>query len=125
MNEPDEQPASDELRLSRRDKFQQGGIRTVAVGRLRVMSGDHMIGEQAKPLQVAASGEELERADPNVARRHSREKSAGQESLARHCFSGYHGGERTRRRNAQRDHRFAYDIFPQHRSERGAAIAAA
>jgi hypothetical protein len=45
-----------------RFKFQQGGIRTVAVGRLRVMSGDHMIGEQAKPLQVAASGEELERA---------------------------------------------------------------
>ena len=63
MNETDEQPASNELRLSQRDKIQQGGIRTVAVGRLRVMSGDHMIGEQAKPLQVAASGEELERAD--------------------------------------------------------------
>ena len=36
-----------------------------------------MIGEQAKPLQVTAGGEELECADPNVACRHPREKSAG------------------------------------------------
>ena len=84
-----------------------------------------MIGEQAKPLEVTASGEELERADPDVACRHARENSAGQESLARHRFSGHHGGERTRRRDAQRRHRFAYDIFPQHRSERSATIAAA
>src|SRR2546423_4600451 len=59
MNETDEQPASNELRLSQRDKVQQGDIRTVAMRRLRVMSRDHMLGKQAKPLQVTAGGEEL------------------------------------------------------------------
>ena len=92
------------------------------MGRLRVMAGDYVIGEQTKPLEVTATGEVLERADPDVAGRHARENRAGQGSFARNCFSGYHRCQRTRRRDAQRSHRFAYDIFPQHRSQRSAPI---
>ena len=84
-----------------------------------------MLGKQVKPLQVTAGGEELERADPNVACRHACEESAGQESLARHSFSRHHGGERPRGWDAQRRHRLAYNVFPQHRPERSTTIAAA
>ena len=49
----------------------------VGMGRFRVVPGDHVIGEQAKPLKVAAGGEELEGADPDVAWRDAREYSAG------------------------------------------------
>ena len=97
----------------------------VGVGRLRIMSGDHMICEQAKPLEVTAGGKELEGTDPDMARSHARENSAGQRSLARNRFTGHYRCQRTGRRDAQRSHRFAYDIFPQHRSKRSAPISAA
>ena len=40
-------------------------------------------------------------------------------------LAGDDGGERARGRNAQRRHRLADDVFAQHRTQRGAAIAAA
>ena len=89
------------------------------------MPGDHVIGEQAKPLQVAARGEELKGADPHMARRDARQHGTRQQRLARDRLSGHHGCERTRRRDAQGRHGFADDEFAQHRSERRAPVTAA
>ena len=74
---------------------------------------------------VAARGEELEGADADMARRHAGQHRAGQHGLAHHVLAGDNGGERARGRDAQREHGLADDVFAQHRSERGAAVAAA
>ena len=49
----------------------------------------------------------------------------GSARLAQHALAGHDGGERSRRRDAQRRHRLADDVFAQHRAERGAAVAPA
>ena len=46
------------------------------------MPRDHVVGEQAQRLDVAARGEELEGADADVARGHARQHRAGQRRLA-------------------------------------------
>jgi hypothetical protein len=48
-----------------------------------------------------------------------------QHVLAKHLLSGGHDGERSRRWNTQRVHRFADQIFAQHRPDRRAAVTAA
>ena len=45
--------------------------------------------------------------------------------LALHPIAGRDRGERTRRRNAHRDHRLGHEEFAQHRPDRGLAIAVA
>ena len=89
------------------------------------MPGDDVIGQPPHALGVAARGEKLERADADVAGGDAGEHGAGQRRLAHHALAGHDGGERSRGRNAQRRHRLADDVFAQHRTKRGAAIAAA
>ena len=84
-----------------------------------------MVGQQAKPVEVPARGEELERPDPDVAHRNARENRARQQSLARDSLPGNYSCEGARRRDAQSRHRFAYDEFAQHWPERRPAVAAA
>ena len=84
-----------------------------------------MVGEQLQRLGVAARGEELEGADPDVARGDAREHGARHDVLADDGIAGDDGGERTRRGDAQRMHRLADDVFAQHRAQRGTAVAAA
>ena len=74
---------------------------------------------------VAARGEELEGADPDVARRHARQHGAGQRRLAQDLLAGRDRSQRARGRNAERHHRLADDVLAQHRPERCPAIAAA
>ena len=56
---------------------------------------------------------------------HAGQHRAGQHRLAHDVLAGHHGGERARGRDAEREHGLADDIFAQHRSQRGAAVAAA
>ena len=92
---------------------------------LRVVAGDHVVRQQPHRLEVAPRGEVLEGADADVAGGDARQHGAGQRRLADDLFAGRHRGQRAGRRDAERGHGLAHDVLAQHRSERGAAVAAA
>ena len=123
MDEADQQPARDEVGLSRDDAFEQRVIGALGHPDVRIVSADDMVGELSHALGVAARGEELEGADADMARRDARQHRAGQHGLALHALARRHRGERACGGDAQRKHRLADDVFAQHRSERGAAVA--
>ncbi len=125
MDEADIEPARDEPRLPRDHAIEQGPIGTRRGGGLRIMPCDRIIGEVAERLAVAARREELERADANMARRDAHEDGARQCGFADDLVTRRHGREPARRRDAERIHGFADQIFAQDRAERGAAVAAA
>ena len=89
------------------------------------MTGDRVLGELAHALGIAARGEELERADADVARRDARQHRAGQHRLAQHRLAGGDDRERARGRDAERMHRLADEDLAQHRPDRRLAVAAA
>ena len=122
-------PTSSQRAISsawRRDHaLQQRVIGALGLGGVGIVPGDDVIGQPPHAVGIAARGKELEGADADVARRDARQHRAGQRRLAHHDLAGHDRGERSRGRNAERGHRLADDVFAQHRTERGAAIAAA
>ncbi len=122
---PISSPASDEVALARDHALQKRMVGTIGMGRLRIVPGNNVIGQPPHPFGVTARREILERADANVAGSDPGEHGAGQRCFAHHIFAGHDGGERARGRNAQHRHRLADDVFAQHRTERGSAIAPA
>ena len=131
VDEADQQPARDQLGLPRDHRFQQRVIGALGARRFRIVPGDDVIGEPPHALGIAARREELEGADPDVARRDAGQHRARQRGLAQHALAGDHGGERSRGRNPERRHRLADDVFAQHRARarrgrrRGAKTASA
>ena len=113
------------LGLPRDHAFQQRVIGALGVCRFRIVPGDDVIGQPPHALGIAARREILERADADVAGGDAGEHGPGQRRLAHHALAGHDGGERSRGRNAQCRHRLADDVFAQHRTERGAAVAPA
>ena len=72
----------------------------------------------------ACGGRPLERSDADVTGSHPRQHRAGQRSVLAHdVLTGRRHGEAAGRRDAERVHGLADDVFAQHRSERGPAIA--
>ena len=63
MDEADEHPACDEVGLARNHRVQQRAVGMLRGRRLRIMAGDHMVGQQPQRLGIAPRGEILERAD--------------------------------------------------------------
>src|SRR5262249_12255944 len=61
----------------------------------------------------------------NVARRDAGQYGAGQRRLAPNRLAGRHSGERSGRRNPERRHRLADDVFAQDRPERRSSITQA
>ena len=88
------------------------------MGSFRIVPGEHVVGQRAQGLHVAAGGEELEGADADMARRHAGEHRAGQEPLARHVLAGRDRRERPGGGDAERRHRLADEVLAQHRAER-------
>ena len=84
-----------------------------------------MIGEASQQLDVAGQRGVLEAPDSQVTAGDADEYGAGQHRFPLDRTSGAHHRERARRRNAQRVHRLADDVFAQHRSHRGQAVATA
>ncbi len=125
MDEADQQPARDQFGLAGGHGAEQGMIGTLRVGEIRIVPGDDVIGEPSHRLGIAARGKILEGADADMAGSDPGQHRAGQRRLAHHALAGDDGGERARGRNAQGMHRFADDVFAQHRPQRGAAVAAA
>src|ERR1051325_91437 len=72
----------------------QCAIRPLRDGVLRVMARQNMVDEQTHALCIAACGEILKGADPNVARRDAGEDSTGKNPVADHRLTGQHGGQR-------------------------------
>ena len=94
-------------------------------GQIGIVARDRVLGELAHPLDVAARGEELERADADVAGRDAGQHRAGQHRLAHHRLAGRDDRERARGRDAERVHRLADQHLAQHRPDRRLAVAAA
>ena len=125
VDEADQKPARDQIGLSRDDAFEQCVIGAVSLCDIGIMPRDDMVGELPHPVGVAARGKKLEGADADVARGDAGEYGARQNRLAHHVLAGHDGGERARRGDAEREHRLADDVFPQHGAECGAAVAPA
>ena len=88
------------------------------------MAGYDVIRKLAGRLYVAARREELEGADADVALGDPGQHRA-LSGLSRQIVSPVvTRSERPRRRNSERRHRLAHDIFPKHRPKRRPAIAA-
>ena len=118
-------PLRHQRRLPARHGFQQRQVRTRRVRGLRVMAGDDVVGQLAHAVGVAARGEILEGTDAHVAGRHARQHRAGHGTLAEHVLAGGHRRKCPRGRHAHRVHRFADQVFAQHRADGGAAVAVA
>ncbi len=116
VDEADQQPARDEIGLTRDDAGEQGVIGALCLEQVRIVAGDDVVGEPADRAGVAADGEELEGADADVARGDARQHRAGQRGLADDVLAGDDRGERARGRDAEREHGFADDVFTQHRT---------
>ena len=125
MNEADLHPPCHQRRLPRDHLLKQCGV---GVGRIRdlwIVAGDHMVGELPDGIAIVARREELERADPDMARCDPGQHGAGQRGFALDSLAGQHSGKSPCGGNAEGGHRLADDVFAQDWSECGASIATA
>ena len=79
--------------------------------RFREVTIDHILGEAFNSFHVVARGEILEGPDADVTRRDPGQYRPGQRAVTKDTFTRQDGGQRPRRRNAERMHRFADEIF--------------
>ena len=90
------------------------------------MASDRIVGQLAQQGLVAASGGELEGADPKMAGGHAGQHRAGlRAGIAVDVLAGERHGQSPRGGNAQRLHGLADQVFAQHGAQRGFAVAAA
>src|ERR1700722_304119 len=117
MNEADEQPLRYQRCLARDHQVEEGAVPVRGVNRLWVMPRDDVISEAPDRIQIPARREELEGADTDVAPRDAGQYCAGQRRRPPNRLAGRHSGERSGRRNPERRHRLADDVFAQDRPE--------
>ena len=125
MHEPDQHPLGNQGCLDGDHRFEQREVGAFGLRRAGVVAGDRMIGEASQQLDVAGQRGVLEAPDAQVAAGDADEYGAGQHRFPLYRTSGAHHRERARRRNAQRVHRLTDDVFAEHRSHRGQAVATA
>ncbi len=124
MDEAELHPARDEARLAFGDRLKEGEIRALVLPRRCIVAIDRVVGKTFESVDVAARREILEGSDPQVARGDAGQDRAGKAPFAIDGLSGRDGRKRPRRRDAERMHRLADQIFSQDRPERGASVAA-
>ncbi len=125
MDEPHQHPLGDQRRLGRDHSLKQGDVGVRGLRGTRVVTGDRVVGEPAKEVDIARAPGVLEAAHPQMAARDAGQDSSGQRRLAVHGAPRRHHGQGARRGNAQRVHRLTHDVLAQHRTDRGQAVAAA
>src|SRR5262245_37293091 len=89
------------------------------------MAIDDVIGEATYFGLLTAGREKLEGAHPDMARSNARQNRARQRGLAKDELAREDRGKCTGRRNAKCVHRFADQVFTQHRSKCRQAVAGA
>ncbi len=126
VHEADAEPARDQARLRARRRDRGAPARRCRCPRRRGS------GARARTTSAVASASTSPRAAKNskvptriwlAATRVS--TAPGRASSRRTRLARRDGGERARRRDAERGHRLAHDVLAQHRPERGAPVAAA
>ena len=106
-------------------RFEQRVIGRSASRSLRIVARDDVVGERRTP-SVSPRAAKNWKVPTRIWLDATRVSTAPGSMVSRWTRSPVtHGGERARGRNAQRGHRLADDVFPQHRPERGAAVAPA
>ena len=112
-------------RLPCEDRVEQRDVRLRRIGELRVVPRPRVVRQRPQRRLVVVRRRPLHRADADVARGHAREHGALEHRLAIDRLARRHHGQAPGGRNAERVHRLADDVFPQHRPERGAPVTAA
>ena len=125
MHEADAHPVGDERGLAFGYFFKESECRVLGVYPVRKMTEDRVVRQDAQRIGVADRGKEFESADANVTGRDAREDRAGKRLSTENRFAGGGHCETARRRDAERVHGLADEIFAQHGAECGTAIAAA
>ena len=115
----------DQLRLPCDHAIEQRPVWLLRLCGLRVVPGDRIVRQPARPFRVALGGEILEGAHAQVARRYPGQHGSRQDCFAQHPFPRGHRGQGPGGRHAQRRHGLAHDVLAQDRTERGSAVAAA
>src|SRR3546814_17074433 len=82
MDEADEHPASDQLRLELRDGLEQGQVGVRRIRGLRVVAGDGVVGQPAQERRVRLSRGGLEGAPSQVAGGHPAQARPGAIGMA-------------------------------------------
>ena len=123
VDEADKQPLRDQLCLARDHQVKEGAAGVRGVNRFGVMPRDDVISEALNRIHIPARREELEGTDTDVAQRDADQYRAGQGHLAPNCLAGRHNSERPGRRDPERCHCLADDVFAQHRPEWRASVA--
>ena len=104
---------------------QQAQERVRCGGERGVVPRDGVLGQLAQALDVAARGEELERADANVTRRDPRQHRTGKRLFASHRLTRRCDRECAGGGNAQRVHGLADQHLAKHRPDGRLAVTAA
>ena len=90
---------------------------------VRKMPFDGVVGKRLQCGDVAQGCGILEGGDPDMALGGSGQHGPGFQAAAMDALAGGDDGETARRRNVQRVHRFADQVFAQHRPQRRLAVA--
>ena len=125
MDEAEQHPWRNQLRLPGDDAIEQRAIRLRSLRRLRIVAGDCVVGQRAYAYCIATCRELLEGAHAQVARRNPRQHGSRQRRLAQHPLSGGHRGKCPRGGHAKRRHRLAHNVLTQYRPQRGSAVSPA
>ncbi len=101
MDEADQQPARDELRLAADDGAKQRMIRPLAITQLRIVARNDMVGELPDRFGVAALRRRTGRCRRECgSMRRASARAPGSAVSRRDMLAGDDGGERARGRNA-------------------------
>ena len=111
MDEAELHPARDQPRLAFHDPLQQSQVRTLVLSCRRIVAFDRVVGKTFEPVDVAARSEILEGPDPQVACGDASQYRAGKAPFAIDGLAGRHGRKGSRRRDAERMHGLADQIF--------------
>ena len=124
MDETEEHPLGDEVRLASDDPQEQRVGGTAGVG-LGIMSPDRVGGECAQSLAVVAGCEVLEGADTEMAGGDAREDGSRQKGFAKDAFACRNGCEGAGGGHAECGHSIAENVLAKNRAQGGAAVAPA
>src|SRR5438309_11320811 len=126
MDEAHMHPTGNERRLSVAHALEQCQVRIRMALQLWIMALDDVIGQATYLGLLTAGGEQLEGADTDVAGGNASQNRARQRTLlAKDRLAREDCGKRPGRRDTQRVHRFADQVFTQHGPECRPAVAGA
>ena len=124
MDETDLHPTRDQQGLAFHDGLKQRQVGPLGIARVGEVAINDVVGKTFDGFEVAARREILKGSDTDVTGRDAGQHGPRHLGVAINRFAARNGRQRPRSRNSERMHRFANEIFPQDRPQRGAAVSA-